>query len=274
MPTLITPDELHTRLEDPASAATTRVLDVRWRKDRPEGLPEYLAGHIPGAVFVDLDYELAQPGLGPEQGRHPLPDEEDFAETVRRWGLDDGDTVVVYDDLKNLSSARAWWLLRHAGFADVRILDGSLRAWTGAGFTLADGIELPDPGDASVRFGTMPMLRLEEVESFTGTLIDARPAEDHRAAHIPGAISAPASGNLDDRGRFLPPERLRERYLELGVDPGRPVTAYCLSGLHSCHTFGALRLAGFDAVLFPGGFSQWAQHPGSPVVAGAAPGGT
>lgn len=271
MSMLITAEELHARLGD--SASRTTVLDIRWRKDRPEGLPEYLAGHVPGAVFVDLDYELAQPDLPPEQGHHPLPDVGTFTETVRRWGLDDGDSVVVYDDLKNLSSARAWWLLRHAGFSDVRILDGSLRAWTGSGFQLADGIELPDPGNASVRFGAMPLLSMEEVENFSGTLIDARPADHHAQAHIPSAISAPASGSLDEHGRFLTPEQLRQRYLELGVDPERPVTAYCLSGLHSAHTFAALRLAGFEACLFPGGFSQWSQHPERPVAAGAVSGG-
>lgn len=269
---LITADQLYSRLAGSAPKAT--VLDVRWRKDRPEGLPEYLAGHIPGAIFVDLDYELAQPGLSPEQGRHPLPQESAFTETLRRWGLEDGDSVVVYDDLKNLSSARAWWLLRHAGFADVRILDGSLRAWTGAGFKLADGIELPDPGKASARFGAMPLLRMEEVEGFNGTLIDARPKDHYAQGHIPSAISAPASGSVDQWGRFLPPQQLRERYIALGVDPQRPVTAYCLSGLHSCHTFAALQLAGLDARLFPGGFSQWSQHPERPVVAGTPSGGT
>ncbi|MGQ7381089.1 sulfurtransferase, partial [Streptococcus suis] len=89
-----------------------RVLDVRWRLDRPDGLPEYRDGHIPGAQYVDLDHELAAHGE-PTEGRHPLPPVEALQEAARRWGIDDGDTVVVYDDLKNLSSARAWWLLRY-----------------------------------------------------------------------------------------------------------------------------------------------------------------
>jgi len=123
-----------------------RVLDVRWRLDRPDGRPAYLEGHIPGAVYVDLDTQLARHGE-PGDGRHPLPPQEEFQATVRSWGIDDGDTVVVYDDLKNLSSARAWWLLRYAGIADVRLLDGSYRAWTDAGLPVEQGDpDAPRPG--------------------------------------------------------------------------------------------------------------------------------
>ncbi|WP_022872610.1 sulfurtransferase [Nesterenkonia alba] len=275
---LITAEQLHSRLQDP----TTTVLDVRWRQDRPEGLPEYLGGHIPGAIFVDLDYELAAPERPAEEGRHPLPDRETFEQTVRRWGINDGDTVVVYDDLKNLSSARAWWLLRWAGFTDVLILDGSLRAWTRAGYELDTGIEIPEEGNAQVSQGHLPTLGLEETELFPqrGTLLDARPADRYtgeydplspRPGHIPGAISAPASASLDEHGRFLPAEQLRERYLRLGVDPDKPVAAYCTSGLHSAHSVLALSLAGFEAVLYPAGFSQWTRLSDRRVAVGPQP---
>lgn len=276
---LISAQELHSRLEDPR----TKILDVRWRQDRPEGMPEYLEGHIPGAVFVDLDYELADPEAANNgHGRHPLPTAEEFQNTVQRWGLTHEDTIVVYDDLKNLSSARAWWLLKWAGFQDVRVLDGSLRAWTHAGHALSGGLDMPDFGDAEITPGQKPLVEADDVAGFVeqGTLLDARPADRYtgeydplspRPGHIPGAISAPATGSLDENGRFLPPEQLRERYLGLGVDPHRPVAAYCTSGLHSAHSVIALELAGFDAVLYPAGFSQWTRDGARSVVVGAKP---
>ncbi|WP_258932888.1 rhodanese-like domain-containing protein [Nesterenkonia pannonica] len=168
---------------------------------------------------------------------------------------------MVYDDLKNLSSARAWWLLKWAGFPDVRVLDGSLRAWTAAEYPLADALHLPETGSALVRPGQLPLLEADEAAAFAheATLLDARPTDrytgDHdplsvRPGHIPGAISAPATGSVDAQGRFLPTEHLRLRYLSLGVDPERPVAVYCTSGLHSAHSVIALELAGFDAVLY------------------------
>ena len=128
---LTTAPELHDALAAgtfPGGGAV-RVLDVRWRLDRPDGRPEYLRGHIPGAQYVDLDHDLAAHGA-PTEGRHPLPPIEALTASARRWGIDEGDTVIVYDDLKNMSSARAWWLLRFAGVADVRLLDGACLLYT------------------------------------------------------------------------------------------------------------------------------------------------
>ncbi|MBN9212114.1 MAG: sulfurtransferase, partial [Microbacterium sp.] len=190
-----------------ADGGPVRVLDVRWRLDRPDGLPEYRAGHIPGAQYVDLDHELAAHGE-PTDGRHPLPPVEALQEAARRWGIDDGDTVVVYDDLKNLSSARAWWLLRYAGVADVRLLDGSLRAWTDAGFDAETGDATPPaPGSVTLAYGALPVLPLDEVAGFAdgALLLDARAGEryrgevepiDPRAGHVPGAVSAPTTENV------------------------------------------------------------------------------
>src|SRR6478752_738667 len=121
-----------------ATGTPPRVLDVRWKLGGPPGPDEFARGHIPGAVYVDLDTELAGHGE-PTDGRHPLPAEDDLQESARRWGLRDGDRVVVYDDVSGTSAARAWWLLRHAGVRDVRVLDGGLRAWTAAAGPLATG---------------------------------------------------------------------------------------------------------------------------------------
>jgi thiosulfate/3-mercaptopyruvate sulfurtransferase len=257
-----------------------RVLDVRWRLDRPDGRPDYLAGHLPGALYVDLGTQLARHG-DPKDGRHPLPPVEQLQAHAREWGIDPGDTVVVYDDLKNLSAARAWWLLRYAGVADVRLLDGALSAWTAAGLPLETGeAPVPVPGSVSLRYGALRALTIDEAAAFpaSGVLLDARAGErfrgevepiDPRAGHIPGARSAPTTENVDADGRFLGADQLRARFAALGVEPGTPVAAYCGSGVTAAHEAVALALAGFDAALFPGSWSQWANHPELPAETGA-----
>jgi thiosulfate/3-mercaptopyruvate sulfurtransferase len=265
-----------------ADGGPVRVLDVRWRLDRPDGLPEYRAGHVPGAQYVDLDHQLAAHGE-PRDGRHPLPPVGALQDAARRWGIDDGDTVVVYDDLKNLSSARAWWLLRYAGVTDVRLLDGSLRAWTDAGFDVETGdAALPTPGSATLAYGALPVLPLEDVAEFAdgGLLLDARAGEryrgevepiDPRAGHVPGAVSAPTTENVGADGRFHDAEELRTRFTELGALPGVDVGVYCGSGVTAAHQAVALTLAGFTPRVFPGSWSQWSNHPELPVVTGPAP---
>ncbi len=256
-----------------------RILDVRWRLDQPDGRPDYLAGHIPGAQFVDLGTQLARHGEA-RDGRHPLPSVDVLQAAARAWGIDDGDTVVVYDDLKNLSSARAWWLLRYAGIADVRVLDGALRAWGAAGLALETG-EPPTPpaGDVTLSYGALPLLDIDGAAAFpdAGVLLDARAGErfrgevepiDPRAGHIPGARSAPTTENLDADGRFLTPEALRARFAALGVPAGSAVAAYCGSGVTAAHEAIALTLAGFAPALYAGSWSEWSNHPERDVAVG------
>ena len=279
---LVTPADLAAALETGrfAEGGPVRVLDVRWRLDRPDGRPDFLAGHIPGARYVDLETELAGHGEFTD-GRHPLPSREAFQQSARSWGIDDGDTIVVYDDLKNFSSARAWWLLRAFGVADVRLLDGSVRAWTDAGLPLETG-EASEVAAGSVTLvaGALPTLALDEVGAFAegGLLLDARAGEryrgevepiDPRAGHVPGAVSAPTTENVAADGRFLSPDALRERFAALGAVEGSPVGVYCGSGVTAAHEAVALQLAGFEAVLFPGSWSQWSNHPGLPVATGS-----
>jgi thiosulfate/3-mercaptopyruvate sulfurtransferase len=272
---LVTADELAAAL---SSDTPPVVLDVRWRLDRPDGRPAYLDGHIPGAVYVDLDHELAQHGE-PGDGRHPLPPVEALQEAARGWGLNDGDAVVVYDDLKNLSSARAWWLLRYAGVADVRLLDGSLRAWTGSGRELVGGETAVEPGDVTLSYGALPTLSIEEAGALpaTGVLLDARAGEryrgetepiDPRAGHIPGALNAPATENVDANGRFLGSEQLRERFEAIGVRADAPVGVYCGSGVTAAADAVALTLAGYAPALYPGSWSQWSNDSTRPVATG------
>jgi thiosulfate/3-mercaptopyruvate sulfurtransferase len=288
MPILIEPAELAARLDAERSgdgSTRTVVLDVRWTLAQPDGSEEYREGHIPGAVYVDLDTELADHDVEGE-GRHPLPSEAAFTRAMRRWGLRDGDTVVVADGGGSYASARAWWLLEHAGWADVRILDGALPAWCAAGLPVEQGDVVPEPGDATARFGSLPVVDLDGAASLglepADVLLDARAGAryrgevepiDPRAGHIPGAVSAPTTDNVGPDGRFLPAAALRERFAALGVDGARTVGSYCGSGVTAAHQIVALRLAGFDGVLYPGSFSQWSNRFELPVATGAEPGG-
>jgi thiosulfate/3-mercaptopyruvate sulfurtransferase len=266
-----------------AADPTVRVLDVRWRLDRPDGRPEFLDGHIPGAVYVSLNDELAEHGA-PAEGRHPLPSTARLQAAARRWGLNDGETVVVYDDLKSLSAARAWWLLTDAGVADVRILDGSLRAWTDAGRPLETGDVVPVPGTVALSRGRLSKLSIDEAADLaaTGVLIDVRAAEryrgdlepiDPRAGHVPGALNRFTGANVDAAGRFLDPDTLRREFAELGVVDGAPVGVYCGSGVTASHAFVALTIAGYSPVLYAGSWSQWSNHPDRPVATGPHPEG-
>lgn len=265
MNVLITADELAALQGDPGRHLV--VLDVRWKLGGPPGHGEYLTGHVPGAVFVDLDTELASHGE-PTEGRHPLPSLEELQDAARCWGVRADSTVVVYDDNGDLAAARAWWLLRWGGMVAVRLLDGALAAWTRAGGALATDDVAPVPGDVVLSGGGLPVLDVEDVEAFvtTGSLLDARAGEryrgevepiDPKAGHVPGALSAPTGDNLAPDGTFKPPTELRARFVSLGVDERAPVAAYCGSGVTAAHEVAALAVAGFDAALYPGSWSQW-----------------
>jgi thiosulfate/3-mercaptopyruvate sulfurtransferase len=260
--------ELHARLAD------VRLLDVRWQLGVPDGRPAHAAGHIPGAVYVDLESTLSR-RPGPGDGRHPLPDRAALQEAVRAWGVDDGDTVVVYDAAGNVASSRAWWLLRDAGLPDVRLLDGGLAAWTAAGHPLETGAVTPEPGTATLAGGALPTIGIDDAAAWPGVLLDVRAGEryrgevepvDPRAGHIPGAVSAPTTENLAGDGTFLPADELRERFAGLGVRPGDEVAVYCGSGVTAAHTIAALRIAGIDAALYPGSWSQWSSDENRPVA--------
>ncbi|GAB3450695.1 sulfurtransferase [Actinophytocola sediminis] len=270
MTVTISVPELNARIDE------IRLLDVRWQLGTPDGRPAHAAGHIPGAVYVDLEATLAahpEPG----DGRHPLPDPAALQAAVRAWGVHDGDPVVAYDVSGNLAAARAWWLLRAAGLPDVRLLDGGLAAWISAGLPLETGEVTPDPGTVTLTQGELPTIDIDAAAAWPahGVLLDARAGEryrgevepiDPRAGHIPGAVSAPTGENLSENGTFLPADALRRRFAGLGVRPGDQVAVYCGSGVTATHTIAALRIAGIDAALYPGSWSQWSSHPDRPVA--------
>ena len=257
------------------------VLDVRWALGDTRGRDHYRAGHIPTAVYVDLDTQLAAPA-SPAGGRHPLPDLPTLQEAARQWGLRTGRPVVVYDDSGGLAAARAWWLLRWAGLDRVRILDGALNAWTQAGFDLEAGDHEAARGDVILEAGHLPVLTADDAAALTreGVLLDARAGEryrgevepvDAKAGHIPGAVSAPTSENLTEDGTFAARETLRARFAEAGAVPGGTVGVYCGSGVTAAHAIAALRIAGIDAALYPGSWSAWSADPQRPVATGPDP---
>ncbi len=256
------------------------LLDVRWALGDPHGHRHHLAGHLPGAVFVDLDRELAAPP-SPTLGRHPLPEVADLQASARRWGVSTTSRVVVYDDSGAMAAARAWWLLRWAGLTDVRILDGGLGAWRAAGHPVQTGEVTPVPGDVVLTPGQLAVVEADDVARLAAAtdavVLDARAGEryrgevepiDPRAGHIPGAISAPTAGNLDPQGRFLPKDLLRQRFTTLGVTGAGVTATYCGSGVTAAHQVAALAVAGFEAALYPGSWSQWSHDPTRPVATG------
>lgn len=258
------------------------VLDVRWRLDAPDGRAAYAQGHIPSAQYVSLDDDLAAHGL-PTDGRHPLPRADTFAGAVRGWGIDDGDTVVVYDDWMSYGAARAWWMLRDAGVA-ARVLDGGLAAWRAAGLALEAGdVAPPRAGTVTLRPGRLPQLSMDDaaVQPGRGLLLDVRAPEryrgevepmDPRAGHIPGALNAPTADSIGADGRLRDAAELRERFAALveerGADPSQPVGVYCGSGVSAAHAALALTVAGFTPALYAGSWSQWSNHPDRPVATG------
>lgn len=296
------------------------VLDVRYPGIGlpDDGRDQYLAGHVPGAAYVSLDDALAAPHVPGVTGRHPLPGAAVLQAAMRAAGVSAVRPVVVYDDWRSIAAARAWWLLRWAGHDDVRVLDGGWRAWRAAGGAVETGEIRPEPGDLVVEPGGRAVVDAEGAERIaaTGVLLDARPANRYRgedetidpvAGHIPGARSLPALSLMVDDGRFLPAERLAERFGTVGVRGGGgrgggrdaggrdgeglgggrdaggcggggcggAVGIYCGSGLQACHVALAAAACGAaaDPAVYAGSWSEWITDPTRPVARGARPEG-
>jgi thiosulfate/3-mercaptopyruvate sulfurtransferase len=255
------------------------VADVRWYLDGRSGREAFEAGHLPGAVFVDLDEVLAgPPGTG--AGRHPLPDPGVFAGALGRLGIPADALVVAYDDAGGTVAARLWWMLRAAG-QQAAVLDGGIAAWTGP-LETGVGAARPTVARAPVMWPAGALADADAVAAVSegrapGVLLDARAEErfrgevepiDPRAGHVPGAHSAPATSILDPTtGRLLPADALRSRLEPLAGGGG--VIAYCGSGVTSCHLLLALEVAGLPAGrLFPGSWSEWSGRRDRPVATG------
>ena len=271
-----------------ASDPLVRVVDVRWYLGAKKGVDEHAKGHIPGAVFLDLDRDLcADIAAGP--GRHPIPSAEKLTATLQRAGVSRATHVVAYDDAAGSIASRVWWLLRHFGHACVSVLDGGIGAWTAAGHALehdAPSFALGDfvakaPDAEAIRGRVADKHHVHSHVSRPGVLVlDARDRDryrgdrepvDARAGHVPGAKSAPWVENTRD-GHMLPAAELRARYEALGAATADEIIVYCGSGVTACHDLLALELAGIGAAkIYEGSWSDWARDASLPATKGEAP---
>lgn len=279
---IITVEELRAQL---AAGDAPRLLEVRWALDGSQTREDHLAGHLPGAQYVDLSTELAAPAE-PARGRHPLPDPEAFAVAMRRVGLQEGEPVVAADAADGSQAARLVWMLRVLDHP-ARLLSGGVRAWKESGGPLESG-EAPAPAPGGFRARPWPAELLVSIDeaahlarSGEAVVLDARAGAryrgesepvDPRPGHIPGARSAPFSENLEADGRFRPDAALRERFAGLGVRTTGPTVVYCGSGVTAAHDLLALEQAGFtDLRLFPGSWSQYSDDTQREAATGPQP---
>jgi thiosulfate/3-mercaptopyruvate sulfurtransferase len=262
----VTAAELAELLTDPHPPV---VLDVRNQNGVPDGRPEYEAGHIPGAVYVDLPTELQGVSEG-FSGARPLPPISELQAQARAWGIQAGDPVVVYDNVAGTTAGRAWFVLRWAGLTDVRLLDGGYQAWASAGRPVDTAEPAPDPGDVVLSPGHLPVLDASEAAAFAarGELYDARGRGQFAAGHIPAAAAAPTTDNLDETGLLKDEQALRDRFAALGIDGSHPVGLYCGGGVAGAHELAVLASLGLPAALFVGSFSAWSADPARPVETG------
>jgi thiosulfate/3-mercaptopyruvate sulfurtransferase len=276
---IVSPEAL---LEDLARP-DLRIVDVRWVLGSPGGgRAGYEAGHVPGAIFLDLDTDLRAPS-GP--GRHPLPDPRVFRERIEAVGIGAEDRVVAYDDAGGSIAARLWWMLDNLGHRRVAVLDGGIGAWVAAGYPLTtDPPVVRAPGRLELGDTWTNVIDRDDVVAGLGSmvLLDARAAPRYRgevepidrvAGHIPTATNAPSGGNLGPDGRLFDPAALAARYRDLGADrTDVPVVTSCGSGVTACFTSLAMRVAGLpEPILYPGSYSDWTQAA-LPIAVGPEPG--
>ncbi|MEJ1088476.1 sulfurtransferase [Microbacterium sp. Mu-80] len=270
---LITVDELRDRLGE------LHLLDARWQLGRDDGHEQYLAGHIPGAVFIDVEGDLSRHGE-PHEGRHPLPSDDALAAAARRWGIRDGVPVVVYDGARMLSASRAWWALRRAGLADVRVLDGGWQAWLAAGGESETGEVVAPAGDVTLGSpGDRGVIDTRSAASWpdAGVLIDVRVAERYRgetepidpiAGHIPGARNLPIGELLTADGRFTPASDIAAAFDDVGATADTPIAAYCGSGITAAQFALAGAVIGRPVTVYPGSWSAWSNTEGTRIATG------
>jgi thiosulfate/3-mercaptopyruvate sulfurtransferase len=279
--TLISTEELASHLGDPDWA----IIDCRFRLDNPaSGRQAYTEVHIASAIYAHLNEDLAGPIIPGKTGRHPLPSVEQFTQTLSQWGIDERVQVVAYDDMSGMMAGRLWWMLRWLGHFNVAVLDGDFRHWQQEGRPVSSGVE-QRPRRRFLPYPQPHMqVRVDEVMANLSNpqfqLFDSRDERRYRgepnpldlvSGHIPSAKSAFYARNLDADGKFLPPEKLRERFAALLADkPVEECVFYCGSGVSLHHNLLALEQAGFapGARVYIGSWSDWTNDPARPVAIG------
>ncbi|MFD4367548.1 sulfurtransferase [Rhodococcus sp. NPDC058521] len=262
------------------------VSAVRLRDDPPEKLvildvgigsarARFALRHLPSARYVDVDTDLAGQASA-ESGTRPLPASNDLTAALRSWGIDSDSTVVVYDDAGTAPAARAWWVLKWAGLADVRILDGGLQAWDASGGRLVSTIAPVTAGTVTACPGGLPVAHTADVAGLPahGVLLDARShglyrGEDEQG-HIPGALAAPVADDFDENGLLRDEATLRARYRHLGLTDSVPAATYCGSAVAAALQVFVLATLSIEVALYPGSLSQWTADPARPLVRGDA----
>jgi thiosulfate/3-mercaptopyruvate sulfurtransferase len=273
---IVEPAWLYERLNDPNIV----IADCRFVLGQPDtGRQGYEAGHIPGAVYADLERDLSGP-IGPHGGRHPLPEPEKMAAAFGRMGIDGTKTVVAYDEQGGAMASRLWWMLRYAGHDNVHVLDGGFGAWKAAGYPTST--EPAQVRETTFELALQPdmLLTVEDVRARLGQsstkLVDSREPRrylgleepiDPVAGHIPGAVNRFWKDALDESGRWKPAEDQRERFA--GWDRDEEIVVYCGSGVTACPNVLALTEAGFRNVkLYGGSWSDWISYKDNPIVTG------
>lgn len=250
------------------------LADVRWYLDGRSGRAAYEAGHIPGAIFVDLDAVLSEPHSDDSHGRHPLPTPERFADGLGQLGIGDHDTVIAYDDAGGIIASRLVWLLRITGH-DSALLDGGLQAWPADDLHPAYPRPRPPATFTPVPWPADRFADIDMAATTSDVLIDARDRGrfgggpdpvDPRSGHIPGARSVPTREHLNAEGRIADADTLRATFARAGIGPDTPVVSYCGSGVSACHNLLALERAGIARTrLYPGSWSEWSRDPQRPI---------
>jgi thiosulfate/3-mercaptopyruvate sulfurtransferase len=250
------------------------LTDVRWYLDGRSGRAAYEAGHIPGAIFVDLDTVLSEPHDDDSRGRHPMPTPERFADGLAQLGIGDGDTVIAYDDSGGIIASRLVWLLRITGH-EAALLDGGLQAWPAEDLHPAYPRPRPPVTFTAVPWPAGRFADIDEAAATTDVLIDARDsgrfgggpdAVDPRSGHIPGARNVPTREHLDGNGLIADADTLRATFAQAGIGPDTAVVSYCGSGVSACHNLLALERAGVTRTrLYPGSWSEWSRDPQRPI---------
>ena len=260
-----------------------RIFDCRFRlADPAAGRRAYAEGHLPDALFLDLEEDLSGPTSG-LNGRHPLPDPQHLAAKLGSLGVGPDTQVVAYDDTGGMFASRLWWLLRWLGHGKVAVLDGGLQAWAACGKALTTAIPEPTAARFEARLQRDMKVNADYVLSHLDdpevVIIDARSPDRFRGenetldpvgGHIPGSVNWSFEENLDIDGTFLPPEALRENFQALlkGRAPHQVIHS-CGSGVTACHNILAMEVAGLPGSrLYPGSWSEWITDPSRPVALG------